>query len=111
MRWAHLSEVVAAAIAVEVVLLNNFFWHERFTWGDRRPVGLRTRLLRLARFHAANGFVSLAGNTALVWFLVQELRAPALVSALAAIAVCAPINFLLADRWVYRERGAVAGQI
>ena len=49
-RWVHLSEVVAAPIAVEVVLLNNFFWHERFTWGDRPGVGLRSRAFRLARF-------------------------------------------------------------
>ena len=100
--WCRLSEVAASAIAVESVLLNNFFWHERFTWGDRRHAGLRPRLLRLARFHAANGLVSLAGNTAIVWLLVRQFRAPALPSAVAAIALCAPINFLLADRWVYR---------
>ena len=101
-RWRGLSEVAAAAVAVEVVLLNNFFWHERFTWADRRRAGLHRRLLRLARFHAANGLVSLAGNTAIVWLLVRQFRAPALPSAVAAIALCAPINFLLADRWVYR---------
>ena len=102
MACFQVSEVAATAIAVEVVVLNNFFWHERFTWGDRRNVGLWSRIFRLARFHAANGLVSLAGNTALVWLLVQYLKVPALPSAVAAIGICAPINFLLADRWVYR---------
>lgn len=103
MRWFRLPEVAAAGIAVEVVVLNNFFWHERFTWGDRSYPGPMERMFRLARFHAANGVVSLAGNTAIVWLLVEVFRAPALLSAVAGIAVCAPVNFLVADRWVYRK--------
>jgi putative flippase GtrA len=97
----HLPGVAAMPIAVETVLLNNFFWHERFTWRARGAAGLRPRLARLWRFHAANGMVSLAGNTVLAYWLVQQLKAPPWPSAVAAIAICAPINFLIADRWVY----------
>jgi putative flippase GtrA len=100
-RWLHLPGAVAAAIGVETALLNNFLWHERFTWRDRGAPGLLPRALRLWRFHAANGLVSLAGNTALAYCLVERLKVPALPSAAAAIAVCAPVNFWLADRWVY----------
>jgi putative flippase GtrA len=88
---------------VEVVLWHNFFWHERFTWRDRGFTGFRQRAIRLYRFHATNGLVSLAGNTLLIYGLVQLLKAPALPSTLAAIATCAPVNFFLADRWVYRN--------
>ncbi len=108
MKGLRLPGVAAAPIAVEIVLLNNFFWHERFTWRDRRSAGLRQRATRLWRFHTANGLVSLAGNTALTWWLVEKLKAPALASAVAAIAVCAPVNFLVADRWVY---GRVYGRL
>jgi putative flippase GtrA len=102
MKCVHLPGVAAAPIAVEMALLNNFLWHERFTWRDRGVVGFRQRAMRLWRFHAANGLVSLTGNTVLTYLLVQQLKAPALPSVMAAIAVCAPVNFLMADRWVYR---------
>jgi len=101
MKSFHLREVAAMPIAVETVLLNNFFWHERFTWRDRAAAGLRQRAVRLCRFQAANGMVSLAGNTVLAYWLMQHLQAPPWPSAVAAIAICAPINFLVADRWVY----------
>jgi len=105
MKCFHLPGFAATLIAVEVVLCNNFFWHERFTWRDRRVVGLRQRATRLWRFHAANGLVSVAGNTVLTYLFVEQLKAPAVPSAVAAIAVCAPVNFLLANRWVYGPGG------
>jgi dolichol-phosphate mannosyltransferase len=98
-----LPQVWAAPIAVEIVLLHNFLWHERFTWRDRGSGGIRQRTSRLWWFHVTNGLLSLGGNTALIYVLVQELKAPALPSAVAAIALCAPANFLLADRCVYRK--------
>jgi dolichol-phosphate mannosyltransferase len=98
-----LSGVVAAPIAVETVVLHNFLWHERFTWRGQGTVGLRQRTIRLWRFHASNGLISLAGNTLLTYCLSHQFKAPALVSAVTAIALCSPINFLVADCWVYRE--------
>ena len=103
MNSFHLRGVEAMVIAVETVLLNNFFWHERFTWRDRGAAGLRQRMVRLWRFQFANGMVALAGNTVLAYWLVQQLKAPPWPSAVAAIAICAPINFLVADRWVYGQ--------
>jgi putative flippase GtrA len=95
-----LPAAAAAAIAVELTVLHNFLWHERFTWGDRRAQRLRQRFARLWRFHAANGLVSIAGNAAVVYGLT-EFGTPAIAAQAAAIAVCAPVNFWVADRWVY----------
>ena len=108
MKGFHLPEMAAVVIAVEMTICHNFLWHERFTWCDRRVAGWRQRAVRLMRFHTSNGLVSLAGNTALTWCLVERLNAPALPSAIAAIAVCAPINFLITDRWVYGREGLAA---
>jgi putative flippase GtrA len=94
-RWLGVAPVAAAPVAVELALLHNFCWHERFTWSDRKPPG------RLWRFHVANGLVSIAGNTLLAWLLAQRLHVPAAASAVIAIAVCAPVNFWVADRWVF----------
>jgi putative flippase GtrA len=103
MEWVRLSSVAAAPISVEAVILHNFLWHERFTWRDPAPVGLRRRAIRLRRFHASNGLISLVGNTLLPYCLSHQFRMPPLASAATAIALCGPINFLVADCWVYRE--------
>lgn len=93
--------VVATPVAVEITILHNFIWHQRFTWRDRGANGFRQVALRLWRFHAGNGLISLCGNTLLMYCLADRLRAPAVPSAMAAIGVCSLVNFLLADRWVY----------
>ncbi|PWU09914.1 MAG: hypothetical protein C5B51_05315 [Terriglobia bacterium] len=100
-RGLRLPPAAATPLAVELVVLHNFLWHDRLTWRDRSITRLRERVLRLWRFHIANGLISLAGNTILVYWLVQILGYPSLQSVAIAIAVCAPLNFLAADRWVY----------
>lgn len=93
----------AAAIAVEIAVLHNFWWHERFTWRERSGTGSH-RATRLWRFHLGNGAVPLGVNALLTWFLLKHLNMQPVFAAGAAIALCAPVNFLLADRWVYSAR-------
>ncbi len=101
----HMPTVAATAIAVEIVVLHNFIWHERFTWPDRRVKQQTAR--RLWRFHAANGLVSFIGNTILMYCLADRLKVPVALSAIVAILVCSCANFLIADRWVYRARACI----
>ena len=100
-KCVHMSAVAATPVAVEIVVLHNFAWHERFTWRDRPLNSIRQRMARLWRFHAGNGLTSLLGNTALAYCLVERLKAPVLPSAMGAIVICSLINFFVADRWVY----------
>ena len=104
MECFGLPAILAAPIAVETAILHNFLWHERFTWRDQAAVALRQRAIRLWRFHAGNGLMSLAGNTLLTYWLSHQLKVSPLASAVTAIALCSPINFLVADCWVYREQ-------
>jgi putative flippase GtrA len=106
-RWPWFP---ATLLAVELAILNNFLWHERFTWSDRTVApemsASRERLGRLARFHVANGAVSIAGSTMLMAWLVGVLAlAPVLANTVAVIATSV-VNFLAADRWVFRPRRA-----
>ena len=104
-----LDYLVATGLAVEFTVLHNFAWHERWTWKDRltgpgRPsTGLRAgRLLRLWRFHAANGLVSPVGNVLLMRLFVGLLGWPPLPSNLLAVLLCALVNFTASDRFVFR---------
>ena len=93
--------LAATAVAVELTILHNFWWHERWTWRDR-PADSRVRLHRLWRFHAANGLVSLTGNLVLMRLLVGLAGMPPLPANLLAVLACALINFTASDRLVFR---------
>ena len=104
-----LNYLPATAIAVELTVLHNFLWHERWTWRDRlagaeapsRWLGAG-RAGRLWRFHASNGLISLAGNLLLMRLLVGLLGLPAIPANLAAVLLCALVNFAASDRFVFR---------
>jgi len=97
------SPLAATPVSVEIVVLHNFAWHEKFTWRDREVKSRRQKIARLWRFHLGNGFISVFGNTVLAYALVERLKAPVLPSALVAIVVCSLINFVVADQWVYKS--------
>jgi putative flippase GtrA len=103
----HMSYLPATAIAVETAVLHNFVWHERFTWKDRTRQVVRSRArdaaLRLVRFHAGNGAVSLLGNLALMRLLVGTLHLPYLPANIATIGVCALLNFAASEWFVFRR--------
>jgi putative flippase GtrA len=117
----HVEVLIATAIAVEIAVLHNFVWHERFTWADRivrsspdsnfvRTVCTPNRLLispgsfrRLRRFHLANGVVSILGSVAVMKILVDLDHKNYFAANAIAIAVCALANFLLSDQWVFES--------
>jgi putative flippase GtrA len=99
--WMKLDYLLATGLAVEIAVIHNFLWHERFTWVDRparRPV---ESLIRLVKFNASNGAVSTAGNLVLMRLLAGELKVNYVASNLIAIAFCSLVNFLLGDRFVF----------
>ena len=96
---AGLPVALATLAAVELTILHNFFWHERWTWRSTR--GSADRAGRLLRFHALNGIVSLVGNVAITSALVQ-LSVHPLLANIAAITICSTVNFFAADRLVFR---------
>src|SRR5262245_13491479 len=79
--------LAATAVAVELSILNNYLWHERWTWRDR-PASGRARLVRFARFHALNGLVSLGGNLLVVSALTGNFGVDPIVSNVVAVIAC-----------------------
>jgi putative flippase GtrA len=99
--WLKLDYLLATGLAVEIAAIHNFLWHERFTWADRPATRPVQSLVRLAKFNASNGAVSLVGNLVLMRLLVGELKFSYVASNLLAIVLCALLNFLLSDRLVF----------
>lgn len=99
--WLRLDYLLATALAVEIAVIHNFLWHERFTWADRPAARLIPSLVRMVKFNASNGAVSVVGNLVLMRLLVGELRLNYVASNLLAIFACSLVNFLLGDRFVF----------
>jgi putative flippase GtrA len=101
----------ATLLAVEVAILHNFAWHERWTWSDRtrhQPGGVAQRL---ARFNLTTGLVSLAGNVLIMWALVGQAHLHYFTANLLTVAACALINFLVSDRFVFLLDRRLAARI
>jgi len=99
--WLKLDYLLATGLAVEIAVIHNFLWHERYTWADRPAARTLHSLVRLAKFNASNGAVSIVGNVVLMRLLVGELKFNYMASNLLAIVVCSLVNFLLGDRFVF----------
>jgi len=96
----------STAIAVEIAVLHNFLWHERWTWRDRTDPG-GSVVVRLFKFQVSNGLTSLAGNLVLMTVLVGFFQLNPVVGNLVSVIVISALNFLMADRWVF-TRGVAA---
>ena len=99
--WLKVDYLLATGLAVEIAVIHNFLWHERFTWADRPATRQMQSLARLAKFNASNGAVSMVGNLGLMRLLVGEMKLNSVASNLGAIVVCSLVNFLLSDRLVF----------
>jgi len=107
---AHRTGYLAAtAVAVELAVLNNFVWHQRWTWKDRPPATRGETLRRLVKFNITNGAVSITGNLIFMSLLVGRLGLPIAGANVLSVAACSICNFFLADRVAfYVESGEVA---
>ena len=104
-RFGYLA---ATAVAVELAVLNNFLWHQRWTWNDRPTTTKKETLRRLAKFNVTNGAVSIVGNLVLMSILVGSLGLPITGANVASVAACSICNFFLADRIAFLRGQAIA---
>jgi putative flippase GtrA len=87
----------ATSAGVAAAIVHNFLWHRVWTWPDRHERGIGA----FARFVAANGVVSLGGNMLVTTALVSGAHLAVVPANVGAIALCALVNFWLADRAVF----------
>jgi dolichol-phosphate mannosyltransferase len=90
--------LAATAVAVELAVLNNFVWHQRWTWNDRPAATKKETLRRLAKFNVTTGLVSITGNLVLMSLLVGRMGLPIIGANVVTVAICSLLSFILADR-------------
>jgi putative flippase GtrA len=81
-----------------LAVLNNFVWHQRWTWRDRPSATIAETLRRLIKFNITNGAVSITGNLVFMSILVGRVGLPIAGANVASVAACSICNFFLADR-------------
>ena len=101
-----LGYLTATALAVEVAVLHNFCWHERWTWAERtrESPGVWLVAKRLVGFNLTTGMVSIVSNLVLMRLLVGTLHLHYLAANLLAIATCSLANFLFSELFVFKTQ-------
>jgi putative flippase GtrA len=99
-----LGYLAATALAVELAVLNNFVWHQRWTWSDRPSTNSKETLRRLAKFNLTTGLVSITGNLFLMSILVGRVGLPVAGANVVTVAGCSVVSFFLADRVAFERK-------
>ena len=95
-RWLGLPLLLASAIAVELAIISNFFWNNRWTFACRSP-----SLARFVKFNAAS-LVGLTFNVTTVWGLTRT-GLYFLIANLVGIGVGVAVNYACSVVWVWRR--------
>ena len=99
--WMEANYLLATAIAVELAILNNFFWHQRWTWSDRGGGGAGRVVARLLRYNAGTALTSIGGNLALMWVFVSWFEIHYAIANVLSVLALSIANFLYCDRLVF----------
>ena len=99
----NVNYLIATAIAVEAAILANFAWHQRWTFRDRPGAWLE----RLIQFNALNAMTSIAGSIFLTAAFVEMTGMHPVIANIASVAALSLVNFIGADRLVFRAGAAL----
>lgn len=122
---AGIPDFLSKALAIEISILNNFFFNYFWTWGDRGRT-LRTFWDRIIRYHGSTFIASFVVTIAVSYLMrlvvglveweplvkaislglapsIGQERWVAYISYLFGIAAGMIANFILADRWVFTK--------
>lgn len=93
---AGLSVLFAVPIAVEIAIVSNFVWNDRWTFGCPH-----VSWKRFARFNLVS-LLGLLVTTLSAWALIHETGWNYLVANLAGIALATGVNFVANLEWTWR---------
>jgi len=95
-RWLGLPLLLSSGIAVELAIVSNFFWNNRWTFACRSP-----SLIRFVKFNVAS-LIGLTVNVTTVWGLTKT-GLYFLIANLVGICVGVAVNYACSVAWVWRR--------
>jgi dolichol-phosphate mannosyltransferase len=101
--YFKMNYLIATVLAVELAVLHNFVWHERWTW-KHRSLSRKLVLSRLAGFNLTSGMFSIIGNVGLMRVFVGMAHLHFFLSNLLSIGSCSLLNFLISHRFIFNSR-------
>ncbi|MDJ0269807.1 MAG: GtrA family protein [Aigarchaeota archaeon] len=93
--------MLSAVISIEASIINNFYWNDLWTFGDRRVSD--GWVVRLFKFHGSR-FLGMITNLAVLYLLTDLAGLYYLLSNVIAIGAGTLVNYLTSDKWVWAER-------
>ena len=98
-----LGVMLAAAAAVEIAILHNFYWHLRWTWAvPRASLTPKSVFERLWQFNLTNGVISIATSLGFTRLYMEAFGMHYLAANLLAIGAGTLANFAAAELIVFR---------
>jgi hypothetical protein len=99
-----MNYLLATAVVVEAAILANFVHHHYWTWSDRHG----SAVVRLLQFNVFTGVSSIIGSIFLTGLLVELAGMPVVLANVASAVLLSVVNFVGADRLVFRAGAALA---
>jgi putative flippase GtrA len=94
--------LVASAMAVELAIVVNFVWHQRWTFKDR-AYGAYSAIGRLLKYNGLTAITSIFGSVLVTGLLVETFTIPVLFANMISVVVLGGLNFIGADKLVFRS--------
>ena len=91
---------LATAVAMQVVLAQNYLAHSRWTWADRPMLTRRERMIRPLRYQGTKT-LTLGLNVLLTSALVTYAGLAPEVGNTIAVGLCAIVNYAAADALIF----------
>lgn len=94
----------ASLLSIELSVINNFVWNDLWTWGDRIKSGSWGYFRRLLKYNLSASVAAVIGNLMVLAVLKEQFGWNYLLANLVGIAVAVVINYVVNDRWTFREK-------
>ena len=107
-RLAGWPYPLATIAGVELAVLHNFCWHQRWTWAERRSHESIVR--RLLKYYAGTAATSIGGNLIFTALWVEAAGLDPVIANVLAVITMSAANYIVADRWVF-ARGSAFGLV
>lgn len=95
--------LIASLLAIQLAIINNFLWNDKWTWKEKRKPGIGEFFKRLTKFAFASNLVSASGNLLGVFVFLNLLKWHYLFSNFLAISLGVVLNFLVNHYWTYSQ--------